>query len=285
LVSNDEGTLISRAHGFDLYHERHDPPYIPCQAATLRGLQALFLACSHARDYIVDRFPGAVPRCEVYSLGVPSPAAAPRNAGSLDGVLRIVSCSGLVPVKRIDLLIRGIAEAARLRPGQRVEWTHLGGGPEAESLGRLAHDVLPTNVTWAWHGEVENERVLAFYRSNPVDVFATTSGSEGGVPVAIMEAQSHGIPVVATSVGGISDIVSPANGIGLRPTASPEEIGQALLTFAERSAETEAMRAASARICAERFDADVNSLRFADRLISLISERSNRALPAAEGTG
>ena len=45
----------------------------------------------------------------------------------------------------------------------------------------------------------------------PVDLFLTVSANEG-IPVSIMEAQSFGIPVIATDVGGISEIVNNVNG-------------------------------------------------------------------------
>jgi colanic acid/amylovoran biosynthesis glycosyltransferase len=60
-------------------------------------------------------------------------------------------------------------------------------------------------------GNVENSKILDFYSENYVDLFINFSEFEG-VPVSIMEAQSAGIPVLATKVGGTSEIVSSDNG-------------------------------------------------------------------------
>lgn len=50
------------------------------------------------------------------------------------------------------------------------------------------------------------------YSEHPVDVFINLSTNEG-VPVSIMEAISFDIPIVATDVGGTSEIVTDETGI------------------------------------------------------------------------
>ena len=58
---------------------------------------------------------------------------------------------------------------------------------------------------------VSNEKVLDYYSQNYIDIFINVSDNEG-IPVSIMEAMSAGIPVVATNVGGTSEIVNEKNG-------------------------------------------------------------------------
>jgi glycosyltransferase involved in cell wall biosynthesis len=60
-------------------------------------------------------------------------------------------------------------------------------------------------------GNVENSKILDFYSENYVDLFINFSEFEG-VPVSIMEAQSASITVLATKVGGTTEIVSSENG-------------------------------------------------------------------------
>lgn len=263
------GRVVSRAHGVDLYHHRHDPPLMPFQRETLATLDALFLACDHARDYVRSRYDGALPPCEVHRLGVRGPGEVV-NRRSEDGVLRVVSCAYLVPVKRMDLLVRGLADAGARRPDRAVEWVHFGGGPDEPALRGLADASLPANVSVEWRGTVPNDEVLAHYRGRPVDLFVSASASEGGVPVSMTEAQSHGIPAVAPRVGGIPDLLSDRNGVLLPENPGAGEIGKAVATFLDASDRVLAMREESRRICKERFDADANSARFAARLRSLV---------------
>jgi len=49
--------------------------------------------------------------------------------------------------------------------------------------------------------------VINHYLQKSIDVFLSLSESEGGTPVSMMEAQSFGVPVIATNVGGVGEIV------------------------------------------------------------------------------
>ena len=62
------------------------------------------------------------------------------------------------------------------------------------------------------YGAFSNREVFDFYKSHPVDFLINVSNNEG-IPVSIMEAHSFSIPVVATNVGGTSEIVNEENGI------------------------------------------------------------------------
>jgi glycosyltransferase involved in cell wall biosynthesis len=63
----------------------------------------------------------------------------------------------------------------------------------------------------------------------PLDVVALTSKNEG-TPVALIEAMAAGVPVVATAVGGVPDVV--AGDTGLLTDQSVHAIAQALLMVA-----------------------------------------------------
>ena len=72
-------------------------------------------------------------------------------------------------------------------------------------------------------GAVDHEKLIDYYRTTPVDLFLNVSSSEG-VPVSVMEAMSFGIPVIATNVGGTSEIVSGKTGMLVNADISPEEL-------------------------------------------------------------
>jgi glycosyltransferase involved in cell wall biosynthesis len=146
---------------------------------------------------------------------------------SEDGVFRIVSCAHIVPVKRLDLLLkesRGSPACAR-----KFEWVHFGDGTGGKSLNKKMTRDFPQNARGRLMGNVPNSEIIQHYRELPVDVFVNVSGTEGGAPVAIQEAISCGIPIIATLVGGNPEVVSEKNGILLDPGPSPHEIAVALL--------------------------------------------------------
>jgi glycosyltransferase involved in cell wall biosynthesis len=101
----------------------------------------------------------------------------------------------LTPIKNHDLFLRA---AARLRGEAR--FVIFGDGAERPRLERLAADLgLGDRVVFAGTRDVGE-----IYAS--IDVLALTSRNEG-TPLAILEAMASGVPVVATAVGGVVDLL------------------------------------------------------------------------------
>lgn len=226
--------IVSRAHGLDLYSERHVPPYIPHRPEVFQYLNRLYLISDHGRKYVLDKYPMFEDICKVYRLGVNDLGFL--TEASSDGIFRIVSCSYLVPVKRIDLLIQALAELGKIKSSRTFEWTHIGYGILQKDLQNLADSLLPKNVIPKFIGHLPNKEVIAYYQNNCVDVFVNVSASEG-IPVSIMEAQSCGIPVIATAVGGTPEIVSNEVGVLLSENPSPREIAEAICSMMENEDE------------------------------------------------
>ena len=256
--------LISRAHGYDLYNERNSHAYIPCRPQSFAVLDGLFPDSDAGTRYISNRYPEYAHLCETSRLGVADPGFI--TSHSKDGVLRIVSCSFLVPVKRVDLIVRGLSQAARLRPELRIEWHHFGKGPLKPVIECLAQENLPDNASAFFPGYPSLEYLLSFYKDNPVDIFVNVSESEGGTPVSIMEAISCGIPIVATAIGGNPEIVSEQNGKLLDPNPTPKEMASALLSIWDEPDLALEKRKQSRRIWQEKYNADQNFQSFVERL-------------------
>lgn len=259
--------FVSRAHGYDIYEELYFPYYWPLRRQTLAVLDKLFPASNDSRDYFRRRYPEFHDLFETAHLGVKEPGFISKP--SSDNVLRIVSCAHIVPLKRIDLFIEGIAYAAHIRPDQKFEWIHFGEGKLRRKLQREMKNKFPQKVMGRLPGQVSNQDVMRHYKENPVDVFVNLSTTEGGAPVSIMEAISCGIPVIATNVGGNPEIVSERNGLLLNPDPTPEDVAQALLKVCDNSEMAHKMRAESRKVWQESYNADVNYRNFAERLKSM----------------
>jgi len=261
--------LVSRAHGFDLYEERHAFNYWPCRPAALALLDRLFLDSETGRQYISQRYPQFVNKYSTGLLGV-SPAGF-ITSRSNDGVFRIISCSMIVPVKRVDLILEGIAHAARQNPGIRFEWHHFGNGITRSALQEYANTASPSNMSVHLPGYSTPQDLFQFYKTHPVDVFINVSRSEG-TPVSVMEAMSCGIPVIATAVGGNQEIVSPKNGYLLPPTPSTEEIAAALLEMQADSETVTQKRMESYSTWQDKYNADTNFQSFTQSLHQVRNE-------------
>lgn len=145
--------------------------------------------------------------------------------------IRIMSCSYVRPEKRIDLIMNSLEEWT-LCP---LEWVHMGNGPLLESMRQRAKTLMVNNknVTIDFKGYVSNEYVHKYYREKQVDIFINLSSSEG-VPVSIMEAIAYGISVVATDVGGVSEIIDDKHGLLVASNASSNLIRKELEDFVRR---------------------------------------------------
>jgi len=107
-----------------------------------------------------------------------------------------------------------------------IRWIHFGDGPNKQSLDEIVKD-LPDNVEVVLRGYCPNNKVLESYTLFNPSCFINVSTTEG-VPVSIMEAMSFGVPVIATDVGGTSEIVSNENGKLLPSELSAVELSEAI---------------------------------------------------------
>ena len=125
-----------------------------------------------------------------------------------------------------------IIDALKLIEDVNIDWHHFGDGSQMEEIKKQAKQLKDkTNISYTLHGYVPNAEYIDTLCHMNADFFVTTSSTEGGVPVSLSEAASFGLPIVATAVGGIPEIVSEANGILMGETPSAEEVAGALKDF------------------------------------------------------
>ena len=96
------------------------------------------------------------------------------------------------------------------------------------------------------------------------------SESEGGVPVAIQEAQAQGIPTIGTNAGGIPEIVNDDVGVLLKANPEPEEIADAINYIISDQERFMQMRKNSVLNWNDKFNADKNYELFINGLIELM---------------
>ena len=207
---------FSRGHGGDIYAHRREREHLPMQRCALKELKAILPDSEAGVKHIQEKYPEVADKVQVGRLGVDEhePAVA-----SNDGRLHIVSVASLLPVKRIHLI------AAALKHTERsIKWTHIGGG-ETLDLVTTELEQVGDNVDVDLKGQIAHEDVLKWFEDNPADVFVNVSSSEG-LPVSIMEAFSYGIPVIATAVGGMPEIVTEDCGVLLESDFKPEKLAE-----------------------------------------------------------
>ncbi len=147
-------------------------------------------------------------------------SARPADAGPREGVLFV---GRLIRQKGVDDLIRA---AATLGPKVPVEIA--GDGPERPRLERLARSLA---VPVRFHGFVDPTTRDGLYQRAAVVCVPSrqlANGLSEGAPLVICEARAHGLPVVASAVGGIPELCVDDPGATLVPPADPPALARAL---------------------------------------------------------
>ncbi len=123
------------------------------------------------------------------------------NGNSVDESIRIIAVGRLVEQKRMDRFLNVVAQL-RAKSPVKVKATIVGGGPLRGQLERRAAELELFPGTIEFTGSVGD--VAAYYRT--ADILVLTSDWEG-TPNVVLEAMASGVPVVATKVGGVPDII------------------------------------------------------------------------------
>jgi colanic acid/amylovoran biosynthesis glycosyltransferase len=262
--------LITRAHGYDIFmDEYYTPPFFPCRKSTLPLVDRIFSASKAGVDYLQAHYPEFSSRITKSLLGVVDPGFL--NQASKDGVFRIISCSMIRPEKRIEMIFDVVKSVATLRPNQQFEWIHVGNGVARDELQTRANREYPPNAKARFHGYSDHTALMRLYKEKTFDLFLNLSETEG-TPVSIMEAISCGIPILATAVGGNTEIVSERNGILVGRNSAVTDIASAILQFADNPDGAKRKRDGSRAVWETQYNASLNFLEFAQILKNIRME-------------
>jgi L-malate glycosyltransferase len=159
---------------------------------------------------------------------------------------RAICVARLSAVKDHATLLRATRDIVAVRPDFRL--VLLGEGPERPRIEALRSELALERCVEII-GQVEDVRS----RLAEADLFLLTSQSEG-ISIAILEAMAAGLPVIATDVGGNSEVVSAGETGLLVPVGSSRGLARAVLELLDDDARALAMGLAGRRRVAEHFD-------------------------------
>lgn len=250
-----KAVFVSRFHGqWDLWEEEYDS-YAPLRKIIANSLSAAVFISEKGEKYFHERYPEC--KTYVFRLGTKNIGRVRR---STDEWLRVLSCSTIYPLKRVDLILQSVAEVSKTR---KIEWTHLGGGEDYGKIYEMANKMVSERLRVNMPGQMTYTDVLEYYKYNSFDIFVNLSTNEG-IPVSIMEAISCDVPIVATNVGGTAEIVNEETGILVSENPKPQDVAQAIIKL-ENCREKYTPR----KFWCQNYMADINYDRFASFLSAL----------------
>jgi glycosyltransferase involved in cell wall biosynthesis len=222
----------------------------------IRQARFFVTVSGYNRDQILARFPALRrEQIEVIPCGVETVRFAPPLARISQGTpIRLLSVARLDPVKALDRVLRALAT-----PGlEAMHYTIVGEGPERATLETLICELnLASRVQLTGFKRTED----VVQRLHESDLFVLSSLSEG-FPVVLMEAAAARLPILATRITAVPDIVEEGvNGL-LVPPDDVEALREALLSLcAGEGSLLHSLQAGAAALDLARFDQTTTTTR------------------------
>ena len=221
------------------------------------------------REFLPDRDVTALPNgidCRPYSL-LPIVSCAPETP------LQLVYIGRLAREKGLYEALQGVRLAHELGVDARL--VVAGGGPEEARLKRYAHALgISTRVTFT--GPVFGADKVRLLEGAHAMVLPSYSE---GLPYALLESMAAGVPVIATPVGAIPDVVSDGIHGFLVPPRDGKAIAEALAVLAGDRERLSWM----SRACRRRIRAAFSIDRLAQELSLLYTDLCGGTVVAGAG--
>lgn len=184
----------------------------------------------------------------------PPRQAKPPHAGrSAADAVELLSVGRAVPKKGYGLLLEALAG---LPPDLHWRLTHIGGGPlGAELKAEAARRGLAERIDW--RGPQPQDRVLEALRGADLFVLASRIAEDGdrdGLPNVLMEAMSQGLPVLASALPTIGELVSDRLQGRLVPPGDANALTRALAELIGDPGERARLGAAGYELVRRKFD-------------------------------
>jgi glycosyltransferase involved in cell wall biosynthesis len=245
--------VIAQFYSVELRWVRHGLPFLRgfIRWAITSANRVVAISTSTADEIrLVAPVPVAVIPYSVELPTLPPESALRRSAGGDSGIAsrasRILFVGRLVPRKGVTYLLGALAELP-----QTASLTIIGDGPERAALEAQAIALaLGDRVTF--RGWVSNDALRESYLDTSIFVLPAVVDERGdteGLGVVLLEAMSFGIPVVASAVGGITDVVVHEETGLLVPPNDARALAAAITRLATDTALAERLgRAGEARV-------------------------------------
>jgi glycosyltransferase involved in cell wall biosynthesis len=207
-------------HGNDIYYELPDD-------FTMKARRAKFIVAvsDFNRRHLTGQLNAPPQKVKTIHNGIDTAAFRPGPTGrkSLNRPPVLLTVARLHPVKGLEYLI----QAYRILKDREIPFTAwiIGDGPERNRLqAQVEASKLHDEVCFL--GNRAQDDVLAHYQK--ADMFILSSLSEG-MPIVLLEAMACGLPVVATRVKGIPEVVAEGETGLMVPPEDPPRLAESII--------------------------------------------------------
>ena len=201
------------------------PAWRPVLRRIVKSADWLLAASEEIREVALELYPH--PRAEALTNGVDTELFAPRAVMARPRARpRVIVPRRLFEKNGVEYFIRAVP---LVRAQMEIDAVLVGDGPERERLERLA-DELGVSDSVTFMGRRANDEMPALLADADVAVLPSLMEATS---VAALEAMSCGVPVAASRVGGLPEIVDESVGTLFEP-ADPASLATALVALLQR---------------------------------------------------
>ena len=274
LIRAWQNPSIVSFHGADVTVDMNKPAYREATLQMLNAVKLVLVRSESLRRALVDL--GCDPKkIEIQRTGIPlddfpfRERSFPKN-----GEWQFVQAGRLIEKKGLPVTLRAFAVLLDQYPNATL--TIAGEGPLLDGLQNLARELnIDAHVSFA--GFVSQERLRDIYYRSHIFLHPSQIGCDGnqeGVPNSMLEAMATGLPVFATTHGGIPEAIE--NGVSgvLVPERDDSALAQALLSTVKDPSFLWCIARAGADSVRKRFDLDAQTQRLEDIYLRLIETRN-----------
>ena len=242
-------STVLHIHGgrFDAFLDGLGPVRFALAGWLVRRAHVAVVLSADWQQRLNSRLPGA--RWAVVENGVSVARALARP--HRHGPTQFLFLGGMSRAKGVDVLLQAVAKSTQ-------DWQLVMAGPEAESgfTAWMHSEIARLNIgaRARWLGEVRG--AAKEDAMSAADVCVLPSLAEG-LPMAILECMGSGMPVVATRVGAIPEVIADAREGLLVPPGDADALAAAMDRLAKDGELRQCMGAAARRTCAERFSVEL----------------------------
>jgi colanic acid/amylovoran biosynthesis glycosyltransferase len=239
--------LVTSFYGYDT--GRLGKKFLPYYKQLIQyGDLFLVLSEDMKEDLINLGFPAE--RTLIHHLGVDTDEFNINRNSTKKNSFKLLTIARLDEGKGIHIVLKALQLLFDIQPAMKqiIKYIIVGGGEYEDNLKRFINEYnLSDNVEMINNLGIKNGREIVKEQLRNSDIFIlcsylTKKGTKEGTPVVLMEAQSCGLPCIATRHAGIPEVIIDGKSGILVKERCPEEIYQAILFLYENKEIEESMK-------------------------------------------
>jgi colanic acid/amylovoran biosynthesis glycosyltransferase len=257
-------------HGADVMVDMHKPAYREATLQMLEAVKLVLVRSESLRRALIDL--GCDPaKVELQRTGIPLEEFPFRERSEPEnGEWRLVQAGRLIEKKGVPVTLAAFAAFVHQYPNATL--TIAGEGPLLDELQRLVRELnIAKHVSFT--GFVAQEQLREIYYRSHIFLHPSQTGHDGnqeGIPNSMLEAMATGLPVLATSHGGIPEAIEDGETGVLVPERDHEALAQTLLHAAKDPGFLSRLGRAGADAVRDNFDLEKQARRLEEIYLKII---------------